>query len=251
MGHREALLEGARQCLYERGYARTTARDIVAASGTNLASIGYHFGSKEALLNAAMVQAIDEWGDRVKELLLRTTTSAADPLSRFEATWTRIIESFGAHRPLWVALFEVMTQAEHSPEMRTFLADAIQHGRERGVDNVQTAHPDIDAVHARALGAFFQALMFGLMALWLVDPKHSPTGHELGVALRALVAEAAPQLLADDVPRSSRGAEKARGAGKPRGAGKSSGAGNSSGAGKERGAGKPRGARKRQGDRKR
>ncbi|MGH3839469.1 MAG: TetR family transcriptional regulator, partial [Pseudonocardiaceae bacterium] len=41
MGHREALLDGARRCLLERGYARTTARDLVAASGTNLASIGY------------------------------------------------------------------------------------------------------------------------------------------------------------------------------------------------------------------
>ena len=41
MGHREDLLEGAKRCLYEKGYARTTARDIVAASGTNLASIGY------------------------------------------------------------------------------------------------------------------------------------------------------------------------------------------------------------------
>ncbi|NHW87893.1 helix-turn-helix transcriptional regulator, partial [Escherichia coli] len=46
MGHRERLLAGARNCLYERGYTRTTARDIVAASDTNLASIGYHFGSK-------------------------------------------------------------------------------------------------------------------------------------------------------------------------------------------------------------
>jgi AcrR family transcriptional regulator len=51
MGHREALLAGARRCLLERGYARTTARDLVAASDTNLASIGYHFGSNEALLN--------------------------------------------------------------------------------------------------------------------------------------------------------------------------------------------------------
>lgn len=49
MGHREDLLEGAKRCLLEKGYARTTARDIGAASGTNLASIGYHYGSKEAL----------------------------------------------------------------------------------------------------------------------------------------------------------------------------------------------------------
>jgi AcrR family transcriptional regulator len=63
MGHREDLLEGAKRCLLEKGYARTTARDIVAASGTNLASIGYHYGSKEALLNLAFLKVTEEWGE--------------------------------------------------------------------------------------------------------------------------------------------------------------------------------------------
>jgi AcrR family transcriptional regulator len=62
MGHREDLLAGAVRCLREKGYSRTTARAIVAASGTNLGSIGYHYGSTEALLNAAVMQAIDEFG---------------------------------------------------------------------------------------------------------------------------------------------------------------------------------------------
>jgi len=65
MGHREALLAGARQCLEEKGYARTTARDIAAAANANLASIGYHFGSKEALLNEAILRACDEWTTRL------------------------------------------------------------------------------------------------------------------------------------------------------------------------------------------
>ena len=52
MGNREALLEGAKHCLYEKGYARTTARDISTAAGTSLAAIGYHYRSTEALLNA-------------------------------------------------------------------------------------------------------------------------------------------------------------------------------------------------------
>ncbi len=47
VGHREQLLEGAKRCLRDRGIAQTTARDIVAASGTNLASIGYHFGRRK------------------------------------------------------------------------------------------------------------------------------------------------------------------------------------------------------------
>ena len=37
MGHKEDLLAGAKQVLVERGYANATARDIVAASKTNLA----------------------------------------------------------------------------------------------------------------------------------------------------------------------------------------------------------------------
>ena len=53
MGNREDLLAGAKRCLYEKGYASTTARDIATASGTSLAAIGYHFGSKEALMNQA------------------------------------------------------------------------------------------------------------------------------------------------------------------------------------------------------
>src|SRR4051794_21864738 len=59
--HRDALLDAARRLLREKGYARTTARDLVAASGTNLASIGYHFGSKEALLNEAIQASFAEW----------------------------------------------------------------------------------------------------------------------------------------------------------------------------------------------
>jgi AcrR family transcriptional regulator len=59
MGHREDLLEGARRCLLEKGFVRTTARDIVKESGTNLASIGYHYGSKDALLAEAYISIVE------------------------------------------------------------------------------------------------------------------------------------------------------------------------------------------------
>lgn len=64
MGHREDLLEGAKKCLVEKGFVRTTARDIVKASGANLASIGYHYGSKDALMTEAFIAVIQEWGDQ-------------------------------------------------------------------------------------------------------------------------------------------------------------------------------------------
>ena len=51
MGQREDLLTAAKKLLVEKGYHRTTARDIAAASGAHLGSIGYHYGSKDALMN--------------------------------------------------------------------------------------------------------------------------------------------------------------------------------------------------------
>ena len=58
MGNREQLLDGALACLYDKGYARTTARDIASAAGVSLAAIGYHFGTTEVLLNAALLRAM-------------------------------------------------------------------------------------------------------------------------------------------------------------------------------------------------
>jgi AcrR family transcriptional regulator len=189
MGHREDLLEGAKRCLYERGWARTSARDIVAASGTNLASIGYHFGSKEALLTTALMEAIDEWGDRLSEALAGKEIPSDDPLARFDALWTGIIDSFDAYRPLWVATFEALAQVGHSPDLRGFLADGAQHGRERIAAGFDGKGAPADPDRARTRGAFHQALLLGVMAQRLMDPARAPTGRDLGDALRAIVAE--------------------------------------------------------------
>ena len=115
MGHREQLLEGAKRCIVERGYAHTTARHISAASGANLASIGYHFGSKEALLREALIEMTQDWTDLWQ---ITVYTDAADPLAGFERTWMQVVDSFKENRPLLAASFEALTCAEHAPDLR-------------------------------------------------------------------------------------------------------------------------------------
>jgi AcrR family transcriptional regulator len=190
MGHRERLLAGARRCLFERGYARTTARDIVTASGTNLASIGYHFGSKEALLNAAMIEAIDEWGEELKRALITDTdVGSMDPIERFESIWTRVIESFEAHRPLWVATFEAFVQAQHSPELREQLAAGHEEARFGLAALFQgTDESMVDGRVAQTVGSFYVALMSGLITQWLLDAQRAPSGGAMAEALRTIVA---------------------------------------------------------------
>jgi AcrR family transcriptional regulator len=192
MGHREDLLAGAKRCLYEKGYERTTARDIVAASGTNLASIGYHFGSKEALLNAAMIEAIEEWGDELQRALALDLDAGAAPLERFAAIWERIIESFDTHRQLWKATYEAMTVAEHSPEVRAFLSDALQQGRMGLAALFHDVDPEANERLAATVGSFYQALLSGVWVQWMVDPERSPSGRDLAEALRVITASMEP-----------------------------------------------------------
>jgi AcrR family transcriptional regulator len=186
VGHREDLLQGAKACLYAKGYLRTTARDIVAASRTNLGSIGYHFGSKEVLLNLALIEALGEWGAELAAVLGTQPDADAGPLERFQLTWNRVVGLFGRHGGLLAANFEVFAHAQNNAEVREMLKAGLREGRE-GLGRMFYRGDDDDT--RRAMGNFCHALMTGVMAQWLIDPESSATGTDLAVAMRAIVAE--------------------------------------------------------------
>jgi AcrR family transcriptional regulator len=185
MGHREDLLAGAKRCLYEKGYARTTARDIVAASGTNLGSIGYHYGSTQALMNAAMLSAIEEWGEAIAAALVTDTADEPDdPLVRY---WRRVIATIDTHRELWLASVEAMVQSEHHPGLKAQIAAGMAEGR-RGLAAMLTGRDEqsIDEQTVRSLGAVSLALMSGVMIQWLTDPANAPSAEQIAAGVRAL-----------------------------------------------------------------
>ncbi|MEV6492145.1 TetR/AcrR family transcriptional regulator [Actinoplanes sp. NPDC051633] len=185
MGHREDLLAGARRCLYEKGYAHTTARDIVAVSGTNLGSIGYHYGSTQALLNAAMLSAIEEWGDAIAAALAGDESDAADdPLVR---VWRRILGTMETHRAVFMASIEAMVQSERSPELRAQIAHGIREGRS-GMTALLTGRPEdsLPADEVATLGSVQMALMSGVLTQWLVDPSTAPSPEQIAAGVRAL-----------------------------------------------------------------
>ncbi len=192
MGHREALLDGARRCLLERGYARTTARDLVAASGTNLASIGYHFGSKEALLNGAIQQCFDEYIEQITQIVF--ADPSATPLQRVRASWEALVSTFEQHRPLQVAFVEALAQAQRVPKLRVQLADCYERLRATVADMVCASVQGLPDSTARHVASFLIAVYDGLQVQWLLDPHRAPTPDDLMAALElalpaALAAE--------------------------------------------------------------
>ncbi len=187
MGHREELLEGAAKCLYEKGFGRTTARDVVAASGTNLASIGYHFGSKDALLTEALLAATTAWGEELDHALTATDVSA-DPQEHLDETWSRVVALFSTQRQLWATHVEALAHAERLPELRASLVETQREVREGLALTFHTLPDDPAAADRRAhvLGAVYQALLTGVMMQWLLDPESAPSGADIAEGLRAI-----------------------------------------------------------------
>ena len=185
-GHREALMEAARRLILERGFAAITARDLVAASETNLASIGYHYGSLDALLSEALEQLFNEW----TEVLAGAAFSEADapPLERLLLTWQATLTSLDEHRPIVRAFIEALAYAERSPEFRRLLRDHYRRIRRHVADLVEAAiGPDAAKRGAdpMIISLFLIAVFDGLAVQSRMAPEDTPTGDELVAALIA------------------------------------------------------------------
>ncbi|TDC77373.1 TetR/AcrR family transcriptional regulator [Streptomyces hainanensis] len=180
-------MAGARRLLAERGYARITSRDLAAAAEAPLGTINYHYGSKEALLNAALLETLREWGDRT---MPPAEPTAGDDAERLDRMWSRIIASVSADRPMLLAAVEAYAQAERSPDIRRQIAEALEASRPRMARELHDldaeTDPDVDERTARAVGSVHMALTTGLIHQWLVDPERAPDAAELALGLRAI-----------------------------------------------------------------
>ncbi|PZG50339.1 TetR family transcriptional regulator [Spongiactinospora gelatinilytica] len=191
MSQRDDLLAGARRCLADKGYARTTARDIAAASGAHLASIGYHFGSKDNLMNAAIMEATGEWGDTIEAAV--EAASETEPTRRFEVWLDHLLAAIPGERDLLVASIQAFAQAQFDERMRTALAEGGGTARESfaavllGLPRDQVGPEERESV-----GAAAQALILGLIVQSLIDPGAVPGSKALIAGLRGLTTSPDP-----------------------------------------------------------
>jgi AcrR family transcriptional regulator len=170
--NRSELIEGTLRCLERLPPERVTARAIAEESGANLASITYHFGSKDELVTEAVVAGLDRWLAQIARRLDELEARAPD---RFRAAFAVVADSRRQHEGLARTFLAAMAKASHDERVRRLLAEGFR--RTRGeVATVLGLGSDAAGHDAAGLAL---ALFDGLLFQSLVDPGLAIEGHRM------------------------------------------------------------------------
>jgi AcrR family transcriptional regulator len=180
--NRDQLIEGALRCLERLPPERITARAIADESEANLASIGYHFGSKDDLVTAAVIEGLDRWLDEIEAMLgdLRSTTAA----QRYHRATVVIEKTRQRHTGLAQTFFAAVAKAPHDARVREQLAEGFRKTRP-AVAALLELGSDQAGLDAAGLAL---AQFYGLLLQALLDPRLAIDGDRLLQAQRRLSA---------------------------------------------------------------
>jgi AcrR family transcriptional regulator len=179
--NRDELLSGAARCLEERPLDQITSRVIAEESGANVASIGYHFGSKDALVTAALVRGLDEWLDEVAERLSRL--GATTPGARLREAHAVVTETRATHAGLVRNYVAALGRAPYDDVVRRHLADGFDRARPAIARLIGLGD---DQVGSDASGLAL-ALFHGLLIQTMLDDRLGLDGTRLDDALTRLL----------------------------------------------------------------
>jgi AcrR family transcriptional regulator len=160
--NRANLVEGTLRCLERLPPQRVTARAIAAESGANLASIAYHFGSKDDLVTEAVISGLDRWLEEVGAALAGVDTR--DPATRLELAHEAIDATRRRHEGLARNFLAALARAQHDDRVRELLADGFRRTRPNvaaliGLGDDQPGEDAAGLVHSLFTGLLFQSLL--------------------------------------------------------------------------------------------
>ncbi|MGV9292695.1 MULTISPECIES: TetR/AcrR family transcriptional regulator [Amycolatopsis] len=187
MGNREDLLEAARACLRERGLS-TTARDIASEAGVSLAAIGYHFGTKDALLAQAANEAIGDALGAWIEKTLGETPAGADPGTTFAEFCGRLPEAFASVQTHLLTSLEHLTRLVRTGDSPTTMAPAMRQSTDALTKILGAVHPQLPPSELDGLAQLYHVAINGASLIWLAAPDSAPTAEHYQHAVAALTS---------------------------------------------------------------
>lgn len=141
-----AVFNAAERLFALHGFQNVSVRDITAEAGVNLASVNYHFGSKDALLFEIFRRRTSEL-NRERARMLHEATARHDG----KPSVRDILECYFAPPLRWAApdndrrisvQFIIRARSEGTAEMREVLRNDVSH-LERFANALMAARPDL------------------------------------------------------------------------------------------------------------
>jgi AcrR family transcriptional regulator len=160
--NRSSLLEGTLRCLERLPPERVTARAIAKESQANIASIAYHFGSKDELVTEAVIAGLDRWLAEISRAL--GELDGLEPAARLERAGAVIDATRDTHTGLARNFLAALAKGQHDPRVRERLAEGFRTTRARvaallGLGTDQAGEDAAGLVHSLFTGLLFQALL--------------------------------------------------------------------------------------------
>jgi TetR/AcrR family transcriptional regulator, regulator of cefoperazone and chloramphenicol sensitivity len=141
------ILETAGQLFAERGFAESTSKEICTRAGTNMAAVNYHFGSRDGLYEAVLIEAhrqlvsIDE--------LVSLASVPTDPRLKLRTFLAHLVELGSQPKAPWgfrVVLREALSPSPAMPVLirRAVLPKAkLIRGLIGGIMGLPDDHPSV------------------------------------------------------------------------------------------------------------
>lgn len=171
--NRAILIEGTLRCLERLPPERVTARAIAEEAGANLASITYHFGSKDDLVTEAVISGLDRWLAEVGKVMTDLPPDALH--DRFRQASDAIEASRQQHSGLAANFVAALARAQHNGKIREKLVEGFRRTR----PNVAALLSLGEDQAAQDAAGLVLAMFNGLLFQTLLDPTLAIEGKRL------------------------------------------------------------------------
>jgi AcrR family transcriptional regulator len=159
---KERLIEATRTLVAAHGEGSVSLRAITEAAGTNVAAVSYHFGSKDALVRAAVESSLDRLQrEQVEELEALDNPTVEEIAAAWSAPVIRAVASSPCSEHVFMrAIGRTLTSC--SGERREQLEDQAALAEGKLVGAVSAALPGLDYGELRFRVTAANSVLFAL-----------------------------------------------------------------------------------------
>jgi AcrR family transcriptional regulator len=158
-----------------------TARMIAHESGANLASIGYHFESKDGLLTAAVIEGLDRWLAQIEDRLAKGPPQRSSG-ALFRQAVDIVEQTRREHETTAAAFVAALDRGQHDSVVAQRLVEGFTRTRPRVAELL---HLGSDGAGIDA-GAVMHSLFTGLLVQSLLSEELALDGTRAELAMQRI-----------------------------------------------------------------